>query len=252
MKLQAISPFTNNTKNNIQTKKAKNNQSFSSTNSIAKNSLQEALGRSQVSFSGVGKATKTGFHYLNENILGKVGEEIIFNDRNGALEYKAHTPQGEISQHMYFIPEKRTRVLISTDGDGNTTEQRIMPHGTLTLVTDNQGRRTFMQKNDRKGTIDTFEYDYELGRQILTQQRPGYDYNVVRVFTLEREEIFEGELLKERVEVGNGHFETTNIKTGKLYLSEKYSNKGRDSEIIQYWDDERNSNIKKKFTLKKV
>lgn len=249
MKLQAINNnlTIQNSKSNKIAKKAylKNN----ATNAILNNSLNEAIGRSQVSFKGTGKAVKGGFYYQNENLIGKSAEEIRFNDRNGSLEFKAQNSQGDIVQHMYFIPSKGTRVLINVDGDGNKTEQRIMPHGTLTKITDSQDRKLLVKKDDRKGTIDTLEFDYEMGRQILVQQRPNQKINTIRVFTLEGKEIFEGELLKERVEIEDNYFETSNIISGKLYKTEKYSNKGKDAEIVEYWDD--NDNIKKEITIKK-
>jgi len=250
MNIQAIT-FNNKVNSFNKEKKLQKKQNYSTSNSIAKNSLQEALGRSQVVFRGTGNATKYGFHYVNENILGKIGEEITYNDKNGSLEYKAHTPQGVISQQMYFIPLKQTRVIISTDEDGNKTETRIMPHGTMTKITDSQDRQIYIQKNDRKGTIDTLETDWETGRKILTQKRPELNEDVIRVFTLEGEEVFEGDLVKERLEVEDNYFETRNIITGKLYSTEKYSNKGKDSIIIEYWLQDDNDNIKKETIIKK-
>ncbi|MBQ4646868.1 MAG: hypothetical protein IJB79_05935 [Candidatus Gastranaerophilales bacterium] len=233
MKLNAINSINNYASKKIQTKEiTKLNNNFVS-NSISKNSLQETLGRSQVSFKGTGKLTQKGFEYEQKSAISHAGEDLKYNAYNGELEYWEHNPNGEERRYIHIIPSERTRIVVDYN-DGYTTRTTQSPKGQIIETKDELGRQIYLELTNTQQQKKIVETDYDRKRRVITLSAPELKEKV-QVFDLNTgESVTKGPLVEDRIEVEDGVFETTNIVTGEVYKRETFTNRGRNIKITDY------------------
>lgn len=149
MKISALNDI-----NNIKTGKkvTKNNRQNSTTtnvniNSVAKNSLSEAIGRSQVvAFKGINKSTSTD--YLHKCSDKDKTEEINYNKLNGIFTHTVKDYDGNLIYSETFDPQSHTQDIRSFDDKGNFRRTYTTPTEELTYCKDTKGRDTYYRKNN--------------------------------------------------------------------------------------------------------
>lgn len=221
MKLSAIelvNNLQNTTFNKTQTKKSVNN--FKSTNSIASNTLQEAIGRSQVSFNGIGRLTKKGFTYEQKYPLSDAGEDIKYNLSTGELDYLEYNSNGEATKAIKFNPNTKTSVMYEYNDDYSTTKTTISKESTIIETKDKDGRQIYLETRNKKGK-EVSETDYDRKRKVITTT-PRNSKPKIEVFDLTTgKSVKSGPLVEDTTQVSPGVFETRNIITGQLYKKEE-------------------------------
>ena len=245
MKLTAIN-FISNTQNaslNKNPKTAKNNYS-QATNSIASNTLQEAIGRSQVSFKGVGKLTDKGFEYEQKYPFSSSGEDLKYDFSTGELKYNEYYSNGDLKKTVHFIHEEKTSIVTEYNEDHTTTKTITAPQGVLIEIKDEQERQTYYEQKTSKGT-KIVETDYDRKRKVFTVSTPNTKPKIKVIDLNTGESVTKGPLVEDVFDVKEGILETRNIVTGEVYKREERLNKGK---YIKITDFSRETGIKTRET----
>ncbi|MBQ7287696.1 MAG: hypothetical protein IJW73_08060 [Candidatus Gastranaerophilales bacterium] len=225
MKLNSLNLISNvQNASSIKATTKQNNIAHARINAICPNSLQEAIGRSQVAFLGNGKETKEGFYYEQAGIFGKVNENIKYDEETGTLVYREFMPNGNLKQEMVFSPQTKTRsTFIMQDNDVSKTVLST-PEGKKTQYKDLDERLLCQIGEQPNGKKYVSEFDYRRGRNVTRF----YDKNVkvgTRVFDLEtRQEVFSGEHVIDNIKGEDGIVRKTNIITGQVYGTKEIVN----------------------------
>ena len=172
MKLSAINPINNNQIKKIQQNNNTQNANFKLTNSISSNTLQEAIGRSQVHFKGIGQITPIGFKYHNASGFGK-SEDISYNPKTGEFEYnEVIKDKNVIKRTIKFIPSSKEQIIIEENTNGTTTTTLVGPKGKKIDVVDSKKRNIYSFEQTNDGKTKTITTEYARGRKIVEVQNP--------------------------------------------------------------------------------
>lgn len=213
MKLNSINliKFTKNLKTQKQiTTKA--NLANQNTNLAATNSMNEAIGRNQVSFKGVtciinddGTMTVSG------------AKSFQYNPATGELSYEERPGYDGIKlRTISYNPTTSTKKIVEEYKDKITTTTTTPDKKTIETI-DNQKRQTYYHEIDSTKTETTKITDYDARkRRVETVKIPGMK-DQIKVFDLDLHEyVTTGEKVKDRIITDTGS-EVRNIITGEVY-----------------------------------
>ena len=248
MNISAINNLSSiNTSLKLKNLQKTSNSLTQSSYSIAKNTLQEAIGRSMVlPFKGNGQITQDGFLYTQENMLGSLNDRITYNKKTGEFIFEKTLPNGIVKESVKFNPQNGTTISYKLNDNDTTTQTIKTPKDTRTLIKDEQGRRIYFEIENPKGQRKTVETDYDRNREVTQLSAPNIPTKTTVKDLSTGRYVVSGPLVEDRIEVEDGIFETKNIVTGALYKRETYTNKGR---TIQITDFSRETGIKTKETI---
>lgn len=232
MKLQAITPiksYSLASKINQNNKYGANSAPVS--NSILQNSLSEVMGRSQVSFSGNAEFKNDIFTYTQNDLLGRIAEQFIYNYQTGACTYTKQDANGLVVSQKIFRPMQDLMSFTDMSEDDHKTTITITNGVKDIKQEDGEGRTVFQSREYKNGTKETMRKDYDLKRVILTRTAPD-GTEAVEIYTFDGKRVREGELVKETQEVEPGVFRTYNLINGFTYKIEKH--KGKTTYVVEF------------------
>ena len=226
MKLLAINSINNVKNQNLQAnKKLQNSQNHATFDSISNNSLQEAIGRSQVNFRGTATMTDEGnIKYHNHTAKGKQ-EGFTYDPATGNFSYNETFKNSFVlSRHIESTPNKQLVVITEKNANSTTTTITKTPEKTTTLTVDPNGEE-ISYKEESGGYLFTRVTEYKENPQtgkgshriVTTTQTEGKTPEV-RVYNKDypNTPVFEGFLVEDWIQTGNTK-EFKNIITGAVY-----------------------------------
>lgn len=217
MKLSSIHLVNNKNYSSTQkTNKLEKAKNYQSTNSIASNTLQEAIGRSQVAFKGAGQMNKKGvFEY--RNFSNKASEEIDYNPTTGEFTYVETNKSKNIARTtIKFTPVKQQTKRIDENKDGTTTTTTENPKGKVVETTDSNNNQIFLEVTNKSGKQTTIT-DYKRGRIIISTEVPEREKDVTVLDLYTKQEISKGKLVEDWVQENENTKALVNIVTGDVY-----------------------------------
>lgn len=232
MKIQAISFNSTNT---IKNRPKKNEQNtILNTDKVIKNSMSEAIGRSQVvSFSGTNKINGNIFEHTCSEFLGNT-EKIVYNKEDGSFVHTISSKDGELKQKREFHPQEQKEILIKYVKDGTISTIKT-PNSYITEITKEKDNITYYEVQDYDGNKTEIVTDLNRRRKIYTRENA--DSKSVQVFDIDKNVmVTSGDLIYDKnYNAATGLYEIKNVITGEIVKQEKYkSNKTLEFEEEYY------------------
>lgn len=187
MKISALNNISNKTLENENKKINSENKPVTSISitSLTKDSLSEAIGRSQVvAFKGINRSDTINFKHTCSD--DNRDEEINYNKTTGVFTHIVKDLDGKVVLSEVFNPQEHTQNVVKTDKNGNTTRIITTIDGEKRITDDAKGRRLYYREDNFANQTTHEEItEYDNGRAIINDT--GSD-NVLRtqVFDLKR------------------------------------------------------------------
>lgn len=187
MKISALNNISNKTNENDNKKINSENKPVTNVNitSLTKDSLSEAIGRSQVvTFKGINRSDTINFKHTCSD--DNRDEEINYNKTTGVFTHIVKDLDGKVVLSEVFNPQEHTQNVVKTDKNGNTTRIITTIDGEKRITDDAKGRRLYYREDNFANQTTHEEItEYDNGRAIINDT--GSD-NVLRtqVFDLKR------------------------------------------------------------------
>ncbi len=235
MKISALNNISNKT---IENKKINSeNKPVTNVNvtSLVKNSLSEAIGRSQVvAFKGINQSDTINFKHTCSD--DNCDEEINYNKTTGVFTHVIKDLDGKVVLREVFNPQERVQDVSKVDKNGNTTRIITLVGGKREFTDDAKGRRIYYREDNFTNQTTHEEItEYELGRIIINDI--GFD-NVLRtsVFDLRHKAyVTSGPLvIATKTDLDRNIKTTYNLITKKELKKEKFDKNGTCIEIREY------------------
>lgn len=193
---------------------------------IAKNSLSEAIGRSQVSFKGESHLKGNILEYENVAKLTGKSENFVYNKEDGSIEYEEYTGNGVLKKRYKFNPQKGIEEVTLLRPNGITTVERKEPDLYTSEGYDEDGKILYHEESDDdspESKMNRVTVTYEYGdkeREIIRRYKDGEVTEIEVIDPRTGDVVTEGRLL-ERTHSKDGWTITDNIVTGDVYEKEK-------------------------------
>ena len=233
MKLQAISQniAVSNKTNNTKKQQILNNNHVMS-NSIAKNSVSELMGRTQVNFGNKRYFPPNNqYDFFQEFLLsdGSKGN-IGYNSRTGEMTWYTQDKRNKNSVETNFNPSTSTKTEKYYNANGREKEVVTTSDNIFTTIKDDGGFVVYSQVEDFEGNANIERTEFSRGRKVLEEIHPNMK-PITRVIDLKTNtEVTEGPLVEDEVTDENGNKKLYNIVTGQIY---KTTENTRDGYIIK-------------------
>lgn len=247
MKINITSPlnnYCNFSANKLNNKNQKTNINKNTSNVLLKNSLAEAIGRSQVSFCGENRIKGSVFEHSCNEFLGDK-ENIFYNKEDGSFKHQIISRDGIIKKQEEFFPLQNKEIITKvTDGIKTVTTKT---DSSIQVEKFNaEGKQIYFEVSDNVGNKKTVETDYKKNIEIITRESYGKkDVQVIDLTT--KESLSSGDLVLKRIfNKDENAFNTINIVTGQILKTEKYRDNNTLHTIIEYSETTGNP-VKKVF-----
>ena len=198
---------------------------------ISKNSLAEAIGRSQVSFKGTSSLEGNLLEYQNASLL-KGSENFVYNKEDGSIEYEEYTSGNILKKRYKFNPLKGIEQVTLLQPDGTTTVEKKEPDLYVFERYDSEGKILLREEADddsEESMLDKVSVKFEYGdkqREIIRRYKNGEVSEVEVVDSRTGEVVTEGRLLESKFRREGGWIITKNIVTGDIYEKERQNQYG--------------------------
>ncbi len=227
MKINALNALGGRNSAKVEEKRSTFKQDFAQTNVLAKNSLQEVMGRSQVNFTGVATNGPDKFTYEQTNLMGS-SDNVVYDKKTGFFEYYERYSNGSIKKLVQLSPKSQKEYTKEIDKEGNITEYTCTPDKLTEVHRDPDNKMLSRTTTFKDEGVVVEKYDYKNNRIVVTYKGADGE-SEVRVFDLmSREELDPKDprmIGKRRIAHSNGTYELReyNLKTDEVYKSEIYS-----------------------------
>lgn len=206
-----------------------------------KNSLSEAIGRSQVvSFKGnycpIGPLV---FEEYKTGLLKKRKKELFEYDKSdGSYVHTVLNSQGVILKRDEYYPNQSKEVHTEYDKrTGNTKTTTLYPDAKYIEETNSDGLQIYTEEDHKNGYSKIVETDYKKQRQITTTIGQGYR-NVSVVDMQTGYPVTDGELvLKTSFDANKREYITYNVINGNVYKVRRQKPSGRTEWEAEYYQD---------------
>lgn len=194
---------------------------------IAKNSLAETIGRSQVSFKGESKLAGNILQYENVAKLTGKSENFVYNKEDGSLEYEEYTGNNTLKKRYKFNPTKGIEEITLLQPNGTTTIKRIEPDLYTFERFNELGDILYHEEADddsEEAKMNRVSVTYEYGdkeREIIRRYKNGQVTETEVIDPRTGEVVTEGRLLEITFKKDGGWTMTANIVTGDVYEKER-------------------------------
>ena len=189
---------------------------------IAKNSLAEMIGRSQVSFKGESSLEGNILEYQNSSLL-KGSENFVYNKEDGSIEYEEYTNNNLLKKRYKFNPLKGTEEITLLQPDGTTTVQTKEPGLYVFERFNEEGKPLLREESDddsEESMLNKVSVKYEYGskqREIIRRFKNGEVADIEVIDSRTGEIVTEGRLLESKFRRDGGWTVTKNIVNGDIY-----------------------------------
>ena len=238
MKISAINSLYNSYNNFLSNKNNINTTNvISSTNSILKNSLAEAIGRSQiVSFSGSNRTDgDMVYHECDEGIGGYV-DDIKYNKIDGSYVRTTTTHRGTLVSKEEYYPQEKKEVRTNVKNSITYKTTRI-PGILVREEFDEKKRPIFYEKNISNGISHQEITEYDKNRRIIQK------FNRDELKSIQVIDLRTGKPTTQRELAENTKYDaetdtylTYNMVTGKVYVEEKFKPNGVRQYRTEYFE----------------
>lgn len=225
MKINSLSSVNSVSNVKLNVKNQKVNSTKATTNAIMNNSLAEAIGRSQVSFTGIANNSKNKFEYLQKNIGGS-SEGFTYDKTTGVMEYTEKHSNDKIKKFVRIIPKTQEEFVQEIAKDGSYTIEVKSPSKAVYQEFDEKNNIKYRETEYPSGKKVTYDYDYANQRIINRIYLPDAEEPTVRVLDinskLELPPNDERLIYKTKFHLDDGTTELReyNLVTGEIYRSE--------------------------------
>lgn len=220
--------------NNKEQKVTNPNQNI---NEIQRNSMAEALGRSQtVSFGATNRMQGPIFEHICKEKFGLGEKDVIkYNKENGSLRHEIYDSAGDIIQIQEFFPMEGSEILTEYDDDGSKTITTTTPDSEQIEKYDSRGRQTFLRNENVNGNKYQTDIDYRRQRKVIREQGP-YSAERITVIDLRTQQaVTSGDLVIDtRYDKSMNANVTENILTKQVLRLEYKRQNGQTDRIIDY------------------
>ncbi len=233
MKIQAATPI-----NNISIHKVQKNENIITSNnptksdSILRNSLSEAIGRSQlVSFSGENRIKGPIFEHSCSEFLGDK-ENIYYNKQDGSFRHTVVGRDGQLKRQEEYYPILNKEIVTKVN-DGEKTITTKTPSMFRTEKYNENGKQIYFEESTPSGKKMIIT-DFEIGRRIIAQETNGK--NFIQVIDLKTNlPVTTGDLVLQRFyDKETDSYLTENLITGQILKKEKYRANNKYDSVIEY------------------
>lgn len=227
--------FANTAINNNTKKLAKKQEkiNYGISNSIQKNSIQEALGRSQVSFKGDITTDSYKIIYTQKkNLLSTASEQIEYDKLTNTFKFHQTHSNGATKRLYIYDPQNNTEINKEFDKDGAGFEEKKSPNSNFRCEYDKGGQPISSKELFPDGTFETYNYEYNNGRIIYRHFNSSSVADNLKVYdSTTRIELTPDNpktiaKIKTKLQNGFTHYKTYNLLTNFIY-EEKIKNNER-------------------------
>ncbi len=231
--------FASSVNNNyfINGKKSDNSNSLSNpiktfSEAIQKNSLSEAIGRSQVSFCGENRMKGNIFQHTCSEVLGDK-EAISYNKDDGSFVHQITGRDGSLKRKEEYFPQLGKEIITKLN-NGVKTITTKMSDGYQIEKLNQDGEQIYFETSDNNGNKKTVTTDYKKNVRITTRELYGQkDVEVIDLTT--NQSVTSGELVQRKYkDKETGDLHTINVITGQILKTEKYADNGKLQTVIEF------------------
>ncbi len=235
MKINFVSSVNNGysiNSNNVKNEKEPNIQQKTSTNVFQKNSLSEAIGRSQVSFCGDNRIRGNVFQHTCSEVLGDK-ETISYNKEDGSFMHQITGRDGALKRQEEFFPQLGKEVITKLT-NGIKTITTKTPSALQIEKFNEEGKQIYFETSDNNGNKKSVTTDYNKNVRITTRESYGQkDVEVIDLTT--NQSVTTGDLVQRRYkDRETGELHTINVITGQILKTEKYSDNGKLQTVVEF------------------
>ncbi len=204
------------------------NKYAASSTLLPNNSLNEVMGRAQVSFGGTNKMGANYFTHDCSEILSGKNEHIDYNKEDGSFIHTVTARNGDLVKKEEFYPLEGREVITRVRRDGLKVTERRKNAGQTVTHFNQQGTEVYRSETDANGNTETKSVDFEKNRIVLISEKDGnYSAQVIDLRT--KQPVTSGELIyDERYDEKKQEYSKVNILTNRVEETKKY----RDGELV--------------------
>ena len=187
-------------------------------------SINEVLGRTQVSFTGR-NIIKPNYYEHDCNEPFGVKENIHYNKDDGSYVHTVTNRNGSLKSKEEYYPLEQKEIITRVLKNGIEVTENIGSESSKITRTDKEGREVFFQQKTSDGNLKTVETSYRRGRQIIKEENNNGS-SIKIIDTKTGHEVTEGPLVyNEEYDNKTDRYNTINILTGIVEKSVKYNSK---------------------------
>lgn len=213
--------------NEVKAKNQKNitKQQAATVPNTAGTSVNEILGRTQVSFTGKNIIRQNYYEHDCNEPFG-VKENIHYNKEDGSYVHTVTNRNGSLKSKEEYYPLEQKEIITRVLKNGIEVTENIGTESSKITRTDREGREVFLQTKDALGNLKTIETSYRRGRQVIKEENNNGSSSIKIIDTKTGNEVTEGPLVyNEEYDNKTDRYNTVNILTGIVEKSVKYGPK---------------------------
>ena len=201
-----------------------NTQQSATSSKVDGASINEILGRTQVSFTGRNTIRQNFYEHDCNEPFG-VRENIRYNKEDGSYVHTVTNRNGTLKSKEEFYPLEQKEIITRVFKDGTEVTENIGTESSKIKRTDKEGREVFLQTKDFEGNLKTVETNYARGRKVIKEEHENKS-SIKIIDTKTGQEVTKGPLVyNEEYDKKTDRYNHKNLLTGIIEKSIQYGPK---------------------------